>query len=483
VFGGDERHPQRDHAPILSFANTLCASHGGQKTAGMPFLMEPFRIKSVEPIAFPTAGERARALRAAGYNQFRLDADRITIDLLTDSGTGAMSAAQWSALLGGDESYAGARSFRRFEKVVRELTGFAEVLPVHQGRAAERIVLSQVLRPGRVSVANTHFDTTRAHVELAGGRAVDLPAPDGGNIDIGALRALFTADDVACVVLTVTNNGGGGRPVSMPNIRDARAVCDEFGVPLILDAARFAENAYLIWESDPEYAGSSPRAVAEEMFRLADICWASLKKDGIANIGGMIALNDPSLAARCREELIAYEGFPTYGGLAGRDLEALAQGLLEVTDPAYLRYRAEAARWFGEELAEAGLTVLQPTGCHAVYVDAGALFPHLPAHRLPANALLCELYLEAGIRASELGTLAFGRPGPAGAPDIPAPRELVRFCLPRRVYTQSHLEYVVRAAARIAERAGTVPGYRIVDQSPTLRHFTARLEPVTDGPP
>ncbi len=443
----------------------------------MTVFMEPFRIKSVEPIAFTTAEERARALRLAGFNQFRLDADRITIDLLTDSGTGAMSAAQWAALLTGDESYAGARSFRRFERVVRELTGFAEVLPVHQGRAAERIVLSCLLRPGQTSVSNTHFDTTRAHVELAGGTAVDLPAADGGDIDIAALRGRFAHEDVACVVLTVTNNGGGGQPVSMRNIRDTRAVCDEFGVPLILDAARFAENAYLITQQDPHYAYATPRAVAEEMFRLADMCWASLKKDGLANIGGMIAMNDPDLAARCRTQLIAYEGFPTYGGLAGRDLEALAQGLLEVTDPDYLRYRAESARWFGAELSKAGLAVLQPTGCHAVYVDAAALFPHIPPHRLPANALLCELYLEAGIRASELGTLSFGRVDPDGGPDIPAPRELVRFCLPRRVYTRNHLDYVVEAVATIVKRASTVPGYRIVEQAPALRHFSARLEP------
>jgi tryptophanase len=443
----------------------------------MTVFMEPFRIKSVEPIPFTTAGQRAEALRRAGFNHFRLDAEQVTIDLLTDSGTGAMSAAQWAALHTGDESYAGARSFRRFERVVRELTGFAEVLPVHQGRAAERIVLSCLLKPGQASVGNTHFDTTRAHVEMAGGKAVDLPAPDGGNIDIDALRASFGHEDVACVVLTVTNNGGGGKPVSMGNIREAREVCDAYGVPLILDAARFAENAYLITQQDPRYAAASPRAVAEEMFRLADMCWASLKKDGLANIGGLIAMNDPQLAARCRTQLIAYEGFPTYGGLAGRDLEALAQGLLEVTDPGYLRYRAETARWFGAELSRAGLAVLQPTGCHAVYVDAAALFTHLPPHRLPANALLCELYLQAGVRASELGTLCFGRPDPLGGPDLPAPSELVRFCLPRRVYTRNHLEYVVEAAAAVAARAGRVPGYRIVEQAQALRHFTARLEP------
>ncbi len=275
----------------------------------------------------------------------------------------------------------------------------------------------------------------------------------------------------------MTNNGGGGKPVSMANIRAARQVCDEHKIPLVLDAARFAENAYLITERDPAYADRTPREVAEEMFRLADIAWASLKKDGIANIGGMIALNDPDLAAKCRAQLIAYEGFPTYGGLAGRDLEALTQGLLEVTEPDYLRYRAETARWFGAELGNAGLPVVQPVGCHAVYVDAAPLFPHIPAHQLPANALLCELYLEAGIRASELGTLGFGRVDPDGGPDIPAPMELVRLCLPRRVYTRNHLEHVIEAAANIAKRAHSVPGYRIVEQSKTLRHFTARLEP------
>jgi tryptophanase len=263
----------------------------------------------------------------------------------------------------------------------------------------------------------------------------------------------------------------------MRNIRGARAVCDEFGVPLFLDAARFAENAYLITEQEPEFAGATPRSVAEQMFRLADGCWASLKKDAIANIGGLIALNDPELAARCRAELIASEGFPTYGGLAGRDLEALAQGLLEVTDPAFLRYRAETARWFGDELAKAGMPVLRPVGCHAVYVDAAALLPHVPARQLPANALVCELYLEAGIRTSELGTLVFGRG------DETAPQELVRFCLPRRVYTRSHLEYVVEAAAAVVARADRVPGYRIVSQPTSLRHFTARLEPMTTSAP
>jgi tryptophanase len=444
----------------------------------MPAFMEPFRIKAVEPIAFTTAAQRRSILESAGYNQFRIDADQITIDLLTDSGTGAMSAEQWAALHRGDESYAGARSFRRFERVVRELTGFTEVLPVHQGRAAEKIVLSQLMRPGGLSVSNTHFDTTRAHVELAGGRAVDVPAPDGGDIDVEALRNLALTGEVVCVVLTVTNNAGGGKPVSMANIRATRAVCDEHGIPLVLDAARFAENAYLITEREAEFAAGTPRAVAEEMFRLADICWASLKKDGIANIGGMIATNDADLAARCRTELIAHEGYPTYGGLAGRDLDALAQGLLEVTDPAYLRYRAETARWFADELVNAGLSVLEPVGCHAVYVDAAALFPHIPALEFPALALVCELYLEGGIRVSEIGSLGFSTRDPDGGPDLPAAHELVRFCLPRRVYTRSHLEYVAEAAAAIAKRAHTVRGYRIVEQTDVMRHFTARLEPV-----
>jgi tryptophanase len=450
----------------------------------MPPFMEPFRIKSVEPIPFLTADERVDALRASGYNLFRIDADKITIDLLTDSGTGAMSAAQWSALLGGDESYAGARSFRRFERVVRELTGYPEVLPVHQGRAAERILFSCLLGPGKTSVSNTHFDTTRANVEELGARTVDLPDTSshfGGDLDVTALRELLATDEgssVGCVVLTITNNAGGGQPVSMTNAREVRQICDEHGIPLLFDAARFAENAYLVVNRDPEHASSTPREVAREMFRLGDGCCASLKKDGIANIGGLIALKDPELAARCREKLIISEGYPTYGGLAGRDLEALAQGLLEVTDVDYLRYRAESAQWFGEELLKVGMPVLQPTGCHAVYVDAAQLLPHLSPQELPANALACALYAEGGVRTSELGTLCFGRVDPAGGPDIPAPRELVRFALPRRVYTRNHLEHVVETAAAVVARAHDIPGFRIVEQPAALRNFTSRLEPL-----
>nr|WP_216094149.1 tryptophanase [Jiangella alba] len=452
----------------------------------MPAFMEPFRIKAVEPIPFPSVPERRRALKEAGFNLFRVPARAITIDLLTDSGTSAMSAAQWAALMVGDESYAGARSYERFETVVRELTGYPEVIPAHQGRAAERILLGRLLRPGDVSVANTHFDTTRASVEAAGAEAVDLPAeqtgpaPFGGDLSVPALRDLLSGPGgsrVRCVVLTVTNNAGGGQPVSLDNVAAVRELCDHHGVTLLLDASRFAENAYLITERDPAHAGRAPRDVAREVFALADGCWASLKKDGVANIGGLIALRDAELARRCRDQLIAVEGFPTYGGLAGRDLEALAQGLLEVTDPDYLRYRAQTARWFGEQLAEAGLPVLQPTGCHAVYVDAAALLPHVPPHRLPATALANELYLAGAVRVSELGTLVFGRPASDGGDDLPAPRELVRFALPRRVYTRSHLEYVAESAATVVAKAAEIPGYRIVEQTGPLRHFTAVLAP------
>ncbi|WP_020660466.1 tryptophanase [Amycolatopsis benzoatilytica] len=456
--------------------------------------MEPFRIKAVEPIPFPGPVQRQAALDAAGYNLFRVPSRLITVDLLTDSGTSAMSAAQWSALMSADESYAGARSFERFEAVVRELTGFDEVIPVHQGRAAERILLGAVLQPGEVSISNTHFDTTRAAVEAARAVAVDLPAaapvsapvPFGGDIDLDALRRALTGDggsDVRCVVLTVTNNAGGGQPVSLGNIAAVRQLCRDHGVQLLLDASRFAENAYLITERDLEHAGQHPREVAKAMFALADGCWASLKKDGIGNIGGLIALRNGELARRCREHLIAVEGFPTYGGLAGRDLEALAQGLTEVTDPDYLRYRADAARWFGQRLMEAGLPVLQPTGCHAVYVDAAQLLPHIPPHELPATALANELYLAGAVRTSWLGTLVFGRPNPEGGPDIPAPQELVRFALPRRVYTQTHLQYVAEAAAEVVAKADSVRGYRIVEQAAALRHFTAALQPLNATAP
>ncbi|MFF3671208.1 tryptophanase [Microtetraspora malaysiensis] len=444
--------------------------------------MEPFRIKMVEPLPSLDRSQRAKALRAADYNLFRLESDQVIIDLFTDSGTSAMSAEQWAALMRGDEAYAGAVSFRRFEQVLRELTGHPYVLPTHQGRAAERILFSSLLRPGQISVSNTHFDTTRANVELAGGRAVDLPYTEGdfqGDLDVAALKDLLnrSCGQVACVVVTVTNNAGGGQPVSMANLKAVRSVCTEAGVPLFLDAARFAENAYLIIQREPGYAAYSPREVAEKMFALADGCVASLKKDGIANMGGALTLRDDVLAARCKELLIATEGFPTYGGLAGRDLEALAQGLLEVTDPAYLAHRAETASWFARQLEKAGLPCVQPAGCHAVYVDARRLLPHIPPEQFPAHALACELYLEAGVRTFEVGTLSFGRVADDGA-ELPADKELLRLALPRRVYTRSHLAYVAAAAGIVASRAERVPGYRIVEAPKALRHFTARLAPI-----
>lgn len=453
-------------------------------------IIEPFRIKVVEPLRFTTRAERSAALETAGYNLFALDADDVLIDLLTDSGTGAMSAEQWAGIMRGDESYAGARSFARFEQVCRELTGFTHIIPTHQGRAAERILFSELARAGDVIPNNTHFDTTRANVEFQGAEARDLLCPEGrdlqrdapfkGNIDLPRLAATLEQEGarVPVVLVTITNNSGGGQPVSLENLRGVRALCDRYGVPFILDACRFAENAWFIKSREPGMAERTPRDIAEEAFRLADGCTISLKKDGFGNIGGLLALNDDDLAARCRDNLILTEGFPTYGGLAGRDLDALAVGLTEVTDPAYLRYRARTAAYLAERAWEAGVPTVRPPGGHAVYLDAGALLPHLPPAALPAQALACELYLEGGIRGVEIGTLMFGRPGVAGAPDSPAPAELVRLALPRRSYTQSHIDYVGEVIATVAERAEQIGGYRIVSQPRWLRHFTARLQPL-----
>lgn len=421
---------------------------------------------------------------------FQIPARQVTIDLLTDSGTGAMSSGQWSAIMSGDESYAGARSFEEFAETVTDITGYPEIIPVHQGRAAERIVLRQVLTAGDISISNTHFDTTRANVELVGAQAIDMVISHdqgsgfpafGGNLNLTALEAFMrqgSGSRVRCVILTVTNNAAGGQPVDVDNVAATRAFCDEHGLPLWLDASRFAENAYLVTERDERRRGSSPSQVAREIFDQADGCWISLKKDGIGNIGGVIALRDPKLAKRCRDELIATEGFLTYGGLAGRDLAALAVGLREALEPRYLRYRAESARWFGDELLKAGMPILRPTGCHAVYVDAAQALPHIPAYQLPGTAITSALYLRGGIRACDLGTLAFGRVDPTGGVDIPAPRELVRLAIPRRVYTGNHLSYVASVAAATMESAEAMPGFRIVEQEPTLRHFTARLEPM-----
>ncbi len=453
-------------------------------------IIEPFRIKSVQAIDLPTVEERETALRRAGYNLFGLHADEVIIDLLTDSGTGAMSAKQWAGMMIGDESYAGARSFFRFEKTVRELTGYTEVIPTHQGRAAERILFANAVGEGDVVPSNTHFDTTRANVEYQGAEARDLvvaagtdPAallPFKGNIDIDALRATIEevgVDRVPLVMVTVTNNSGGGQPVSMHNLREARAVCNEYDLPLILDACRFAENAWFIKLREDGYADKTPREIAQEMFSLADGCTMSAKKDGLANIGGFVALNDGELAAECRNLLILTEGFPTYGGLAGYDLEAIAVGLKEVLDENYLRYRIRSTEYLAEKVYNAGVPIVRPAGGHAVYLDARALLPHLPPEQYPAQALAVELYRNGGVRGVEIGSVMFGKPQPDGS-EIPAAMELVRLAIPRRTYTQSHVDFVAEVVIDVAMGAGDIGGYRIVEQAPWLRHFTARFEPI-----
>ena len=458
----------------------------------MPYhtIIEPFRIKSVEPLRFTTREEREAALAAVGHNLFGLHADDVIIDLLTDSGTGAMSSEQWAGIMRGDESYAGARSFQRFEEVVKDLTGYANVIPTHQGRAAERILFGEIARDGDIVPNNTHFDTTRANVEFQGAEARDLVCPEGrdlsldapfkGNVDLEKLERLLAehGDRVPVVMVTITNNSGGGQPVSLENLRGVRELCDRFDTPFFLDACRFAENAWFVKQREDGQAGRTPREIAMEAFRLADGCTISLKKDGFGNIGGLLAMNDPELAARCRDDLILTEGFPTYGGLAGRDLEALAIGLQEITDPDYLRYRVRTAEYLAERAWAAGVPTVRPPGGHAVYLDAKELLPHIPPHEYPAQALACELYLEGGVRGVEIGTLMFGRPNPDGGPDSPSPNELVRLALPRRTYTQSHVDYVGEVIAAVAARADQLRGYRITHQPRWLRHFTARLEPV-----
>lgn len=453
--------------------------------------MEPYRIKVVEPIPRTTRQQREEALRRVHYNLFDLRAEEVTIDLLTDSGTGALSAAQLACGMAGDESYAGSRSFYRFHEAVTELTGYSQILPVHQGRAAERVLFSTLLGPGRIVLANTHFDTTRANVELAGAEARDLPClesrdldspePFKGNIDLDVLSRTLTgpdADRIALVVMTVTNNGGGGQPVSMENIKQTAALCRRYGVPFFLDAARFAENAWLVTRHEAAYRDRTPRQVAEEAFRLADGCFMSAKKDAIVHIGGFIGLNDAELAQRCELLLIATEGFATYGGLAGRDLDMIAQGLTEVTEPAYLAERAEIAEHLARRVHAAGVDIIEPPGMHALYLNAGRLFPHIPSHQYPGHALACRLYLEGGIRSAELGSLYLGEEDEDGNPTKSAPYELVRLALPRRVYTRSHYDHVGDTLAKIAKEAESVRGFRIVEQSPILRHFRAKLEPV-----
>jgi tryptophanase len=450
-------------------------------------IIEPFRIHSVEPLKITTVESRRAALGAAGFNLFNLHSDDVLIDLLTDSGTGAMSRDQWAGIQRGDESYAGSPSWFRFLEAVQELFPFTHVIPTHQGRAAEKILFGVIGGPGKVVPNNTHFDTTRANVEVTGAEAVDLVIAEGldpaslhpfkGNMDLARLDDLLQTRvaDIPVVFMTVTNNSGGGQPVSLENLRGVRALCDRFDKPLFLDACRFAENAWFIKQREP---GNEDRAVVDivrEMASLADGMTMSAKKDGLANIGGWLAMHDDDLAEQCRNLLILTEGFPTYGGLAGRDLEAIAQGLREVVDHEYLRYRIRSTGYLGEALAGAGIPVVQPIGGHAVYIDARSLLSHVPPLHYPGQALAVALYETGGIRACEIGTVMFGMQ-PDGT-EQPANLDLVRLAIPRRTYTQSHIDYVIEVCTEVAAHAPELPGYCIVEQPRALRHFTARFEP------
>ncbi|HQR27654.1 MAG TPA: tryptophanase [Nocardioides sp.] len=451
-------------------------------------IIEPFRIHSVEPLRMTTPQHRREAVQEAGFNLFQVHAQDVLIDLLTDSGTGAMSRDQWAALQHGDESYAGSPSFYVFRDAVRELFPFEHVIPTHQGRAAERILFSVLGGPGRIVPNNTHFDTTRANVEHTGATAVDLVVPEAhdpasswpfkGDMDVPALEALLHehTDEVPLVMMTITNNSGGGQPVSLANLRRVREVCDRYGKPLFLDACRFAENAWLIREREPGWSGHDVTEIVHEIAALADGMTMSAKKDPMGNIGGWLAMDDDDLARRCRELLVLTEGFPTYGGLAGRDLEAVAQGLREVVHHDYLRYRVRSTAYLGESLLAAGIPVLQPVGGHAVYVDARAMLPHIPPLQYPGQAFAVALYEAGGVRSCEIGTVMFGR-RPDGT-EVPAALDLVRLAIPRRTYTQSHMDYVIEACRHVAAHADRLVGYRIVDEPPTLRHFTARFEPL-----
>jgi tryptophanase len=445
-------------------------------------IIEPFKIKTVEPIRWTTREERERLLRAAHYNLFLLPAEDVLIDLLTDSGTGAMSTRQWAAIMEGDESYAGSKSFERFRRSVQAIFGYRHVIPTHQGRAAERILFSVMCKKGDVVPNNTHFDTTRANVEFVGAEAVDLPGREGeqlsapypfkGNMDVEGLERLVERvgrKRVPLVMLTITNNSGGGQPASLENIRAVRAVCLKHGIPLYFDACRFAENAYFIKLRENGYESKTPKAIAQEIFSLGDGCTMSAKKDGLANIGGFLCTNDDALAQQEKNLLILTEGYPTYGGLAGRDLEAIAVGLEEVLEEDYLRYRIVSTAYLGRHIAEQGVPIVQPPGGHAVYLDARAFLPHIPPEQFPGVALAGELYLEGGIRSVEIGTLMFG-----GA----AKMDLVRLAIPRRVYTQSHIDYVIEIILEVWKRRERIRGLKLTYEAPFLRHFTAWLEPV-----
>lgn len=457
----------------------------------MKSIIEPFRIKAVEPIRFTTKEERLRIIEDAGYNPFLIRAEDVLIDLLTDSGTSAMSSKQWAALMDGDESYAGARSFYRFEDAVKKIMGKEFVIPTHQGRAAEKILFTILGGKGKYILNNTHFDTTRANIEFSGAEAIDLLNEIGkkpevkadfkGNMDIEALEKCIQKvgkENVSLVMITITNNSGGGQPVSMQNIKDVRKVCDKYGLPFFFDACRFAENAYFIKKREKGYENKSVREICTEMFSYCDGATMSAKKDALVNIGGFLTMNDEKLATECKNLLIITEGFPTYGGLAGRDLEAMAQGLDEVLEESYLEYRIGTTEYLGNKLVDAGVPIIEPPGGHAIYVDAKRFLPNVPQEQFPGQAIVNELYIEAGIRAVEIGSVMFGKKDKETGKFIPAMMELVRLALPRRVYTRSHLDYIVEAMENIYQRKDKIKGYEITYETPFLRHFTARFKPV-----
>ncbi len=460
----------------------------------MKTIIEPFRVKVVEPLRMTTREERDSYLKEVWYNLFLLRAENVIIDLLTDSGTAAMSSEQWAASVRGDESYAGSPSFYRFETSVRDIFGFKHVIPMHQGRAAERILFSVMCKAGQIIPNNTHFDTTRANIEYTGAEALDLPIPEffqpsvqhpfKGNMDVGALRSLIGRvgpGRIPLVMLTVTSNSGGGQPVSMANMREVKDVCARYGIPLYLDACRFAENAYFIKLREEGFADLAVKEIARQMFALADGCTMSAKKDGLANIGGFLCTNDDLLAQQEKDLLILTEGFPTYGGLAGRDLEAIAVGLQEVLHEDYLQYRMASIEYLGKHLREAGVPIVEPPGGHAIYIDARAMLSHIPSSQYPGQALAVELYREAGIRTCEIGSVMLAHRNDDGAEEKPAAMELVRLAIPHRVYTQSHIDYVIEAILQVHERRASIGGYRIIHQPPFLRHFSARFEPYDEA--
>jgi tryptophanase len=456
----------------------------------MHTIIEPFRIKSVEPIYFNTKEERQIILEKAFYNPFLIHSTDVLIDLLTDSGTSAMSSNQWAGIMQGDESYAGSPSFFRFEKTIQDLTGMPIVIPTHQGRAAEKILFSILGGAGKYIVSNTLFDTTRANIEFSGAEGVDLiceegkhprvPAAFKGNMDVKGLKTFIKekgAENIPLCMITVTNNSGGGQPVSMQNIKDVNKVCVEYNIPLFIDACRFAENAWFIKLREKEYIDKTIPEIARELFSYADGCTMSAKKDAFANIGGFLAMRNESLAQQCRNMLIMTEGFPTYGGLAGRDLEAIAIGLNEVMDENYLQYRIRSIEYLTNKLIDAGVPVMQPAGGHAVYLVANEFLPHIPVEQYPGQALVGALYLHGGIRAVEIGSLMFGKYDDHGKL-IPAQQELVRLAIPRRVYTQSHIDYVSEVIIEVFNKRTEIKGLTIIEEAPALRHFTVKLKPI-----